>query len=273
MNQIVERTEAGSVSASEICQWLLSRGVPAFSTTEAAHLLGIPVDHVRQRLAAPRHRSEIVSAGRGLWIAVPPDRKEWGAPEPIAYIDAAMSIIGADYCVGWLSAAALYGASHQAPQVFQVAVDHPVSERSVGRSLLRFFVRKNVCQLPQRRISLAAGTANVAAPETVALMLASDEDLAGGLDNAATAICELAEIGCLSDVDLAHAASFFPAAAPRRLGFILEQFGESGDWPKLAEHCRLRPEAPSYLSANAKKAGRHNERWNLVENRKVDPDL
>lgn len=272
MNQVIERSQRGSISTSELGSSLLSRGIPAISTSEAAHLLGVSADHVRQKMGILRRRGEIVSAGRGIWVVVPPEKKAWGAPEPIAYIDSVMKAAGTEYCIGWLSAAELYGASHQAPQIFQIATDRPLKERTVGRSLLRFFVRQTVGALPKRRLSLPAGTANVAAPEAVALMLASDEDLAGGIDNAATVICELAESGEFSDSALACAAALFSASAARRVGFILEK-GGYGEWSALAEHCASRSEAASYLSAKADRGGRYNDRWMLFENREVDADL
>lgn len=34
-----------------------------------------------------------------------------------------MAHLGRDYYLGWLSAAEMYGAAHQRPQVLQVAVD------------------------------------------------------------------------------------------------------------------------------------------------------
>jgi predicted transcriptional regulator of viral defense system len=52
------------------------------------------------------------------------------------------------YYVGWLSAAAMHGAAHHAPQVFQVAVGRHVRDRTVGRTKFRFAIRDNVTAMP-----------------------------------------------------------------------------------------------------------------------------
>lgn len=43
-----------------------------------------------------------------------------------------------DYYVGWLTAAAVHGAEHQAPQTFHVATDRHVRDRTVGRTRFQF---------------------------------------------------------------------------------------------------------------------------------------
>lgn len=275
MNKIIEKTTSGTLSARELCPWLLSRGVTAVNTEEVSHLLGIPEDQVRQRLAPLRRRGELTAGGRGIWIPVPPDKLEWGAPEPITYLDAVMEMRGLEYCVGWLSAAALYGVAHQAPQVFQVATDRPFRDREIGRSLLRFFSRADLGKVSKRRISTTSGTAVVASPESTALMLASDLELAGGLDNAATVIVELAASGVLSDRDLARSAPAFSDSASRRVGFLLERFADNSGWPEFANYCATLKSEPSYLapSFGNMQGGPYNARWGLFENRKVDPDL
>ena len=59
--------------------------------------------------------------------------------------------------------AAMHGASHQAPQVFQVITDRSylVRKRDVGRTRLRFYSSKTVDQDPTTRITVPSGYVTV----------------------------------------------------------------------------------------------------------------
>src|SRR5262249_50589946 len=121
--------------------WMLARGRSSATTAEMAEILDVAPDLVRVRLHPYVRRGEWVSPARGLWIPVPPEYRLWGAPEGIEIVDRVMRHLGVQYYVGWLSAAALYGAAHHAPQVFQVAVSRHVADRQVGRTNFRFAAR------------------------------------------------------------------------------------------------------------------------------------
>lgn len=273
MNLIIEHTETGTVAPADVSDWLLSRGVSLVTTEEAAHLVGVKEDQLRQRLAPLRKRGRLAKAGRTLWVPVPPERIEWGAPEPIAYIDAMMEKLGTAYCVGWLSAAAVHGAGHQAAQTFDTAASRALRNREVGRSLLRFKQRPDVEKIPAKRMSLPAGRANVATVESCMLMMASDVEFSGGLDNAATVIVELSENADFSPARLAAASCVFSNAAARRVGWILDRFGGEVDTDPLHELCSSFGEAPSVLNPAHLSKGRIDRRWTVIENGEVDPDL
>lgn len=215
----------------------------------------------------------MAKAGRGLWVPVPPDRREWGAPEPIAYIDAMMEKLEVEYCIGWLSAAAIHGASHQAAQTFDVAVSRALRDRVVGRSLLRFRHRPGLGAIPSRRVSLPAGRANVATIEACILMLTSDVEFSGGMDNVATGIVELAEGDGFSPELLADAASAFSIASARRAGWLLDRFADGVDTRPLFERCSFRGGAPSVLNPAHPASGKIDRKWSLIVNGEVDPDL
>ncbi len=273
MNKIIENTPKGTVSARELSSWLLAHGISAVDTQELAHLMDIPTDHVRQRMVTLRKHSEFVCAGRGIWIPVSPEKRIWGAPEPIAYIDSVMKLMKTDYCVGWLSAAAFYGAHHQAAQVFQVAVSKSLRDRIIGRSQLRFYKRSYLADIPKNKLSLSAGRAQVAMLEATMLMLAADLELASGLDNAATVIVELCAHTDFSRDNLFKAATVFSKTAIRRVGWILETFSGDIKLDALAKRYGQSDTSVSYLSPYDSHAGTLNKRWNLIINRKVEPDL
>jgi predicted transcriptional regulator of viral defense system len=258
----------GRVRASELADWLLSRGRGAATTGELAELLGVPTDQVRRRLHAPARRGEWARPAHGLWIPVPPEYRLWGAPEGIEIVDTLMRHLGVDYYVGWLSAAAVHGAAHQAPQVFQVATSRHIRGRQIGRTRFEFLTRSTVGHIPVIGHPTRSGQARVSTREATMLDVASDITVAGGIDNAATVIIELAE-DHLDVESLARLAERFPTASGRRVGWILDQFTMSDDLEPLRQAVLGRAVAPSLLDSTGPTTGRINDRWAVRVNRDV----
>ena len=264
--------ERHAVRAPASADWLLSRGTSAMTVPELADLLDVPEDQVRRRLHAPASRREWVQPVRGLWVPVPPEYRTWGAPPGIELIDAMMRHLNTGYYVGWLSAAAIHGASHQAPQVFQVAVDRMVRDRTVGRTRFRFVQRPSAMDLPTIERPTRSGTARVSTPEVTALDVATDPDLAGGIDNSATVIIELADNDTFTVATLASLATRFPAASGRRVGYVLEHFTDHDDMAPLHDAVIDRSSSPSRLDPTRPAAGPVDGRWNLYLNRELEPE-
>ena len=258
--------------AAEAADWALARGRSTFTGAELARLLGVPEDQVRRRLNAPSRRGEWVIPTRGLWVPVPPEFRTWGAPPGIELVDAMMRHLKTDYYVGWLTAAGLHGAAHQAPQVFQVAVTRQVRNRVVGRT--RFtFAQRNVDGIPTVAHPTRSGTAQVSSVAATALDVAADVARAGGLDNAATVILELAELDAFDVTDVTELASRFSAAAGRRIGWFLERFAERDDLETLRVVTREAAASPSRLDPTGTASGDVDLRWMLYLNRDPEPDL
>jgi len=239
---------------------------------ELADLLDVPDDQVRRRLHAPASRGEWVQPARGLWVPVPPEHRTWGAPPGIELIDAIMRHLDTRYYVGWLSAAAIHGASHQAPQVFQVAVDRMVRDRTVGRTRFRFVQRPSAMDLPTIDRPTRSGSARVSTPEVTTLDVATDPDLAGGIDNSATVIIELSENDAFDVATLASLTTRFPAASGRRVGYVLEHFTDHDDLTPLHDAVADRSSSPSRLDPTRSAAGPADTRWNLYLNRELQPE-
>lgn len=272
MNQLIEHTSRGSVAAPELPDWALSHGITSFTTEEAAHLCGVPERQVPQRLASQRKRSRLFSPTRGLWVPIPAEYRTWGAPDPMLYIDDMMAQLNAGYLVGWLTAAARHGASHQAPQTFQVATSKQLRDRDFGRSRLQFFSRSYAAGAPCSPHEFSRSGVRVATPGMTMLMLVADSGFCGGMSNVATAVVELAEENPGYAGEVAAAASLFADSAPRRLGHILDVFG-GGAPDGLRDYCAGLTSSESYLSPTAAKEGTLDRAWNIVVNEEVDPDL
>lgn len=260
------------VRAPEAADWALARGISAFTNAELAELLGVTEDQVRRRLHAPAQRSEWVMPVRGLWVPVRPEFRTWGAPPGIEVIDAMMKHLDARYYVGWLTAASLHGVAHQAPQVFQVAVDRHVRNRTVGRTRFEF-AQREVDHAAVVAHATQSGSAWVSTVETTVLDLATDVARGGGIDNVATVLVELAELDTFHPADVARLAARFPASAGRRVGYVLEHFAGREDLEPLREVVRDAAGSPSRLDPTGSPAGSVDRGWMLYLNRDVEPDV
>lgn len=260
------------VRAPHAADWALAHGRSALTVDDLADLLAVPTDQVRRRLQAPADRGEWVQPARGLWLPVPPEFRPWGAPPGIDVVDHVARHLGVDYYVGWLSAAALHGVAHQAPQVFQVATSSPVRDRVVGRTRFEFHTRdiEGVSTVDR---DTRSGSARVSTVAATMLDIASDPRIAGGIDNVATVLVELSETDGFQVADLVALRGAFRVVALRRVGWILEQFGEIDDLEGLRSAALGGPQTPSRLDPTRDLVGTLEPRWRLRLNRDVEPDL
>jgi predicted transcriptional regulator of viral defense system len=270
---IVQNITKYPIKATDVVSWLLSRGICAVTTEELAVMLCIPEDHVRQRMAPIIKRNEIISPARGLWVPVPYEYRLWGAPEAIYYIDHMMSYLETDYYIGWLSAADILGASHHAPQVFQVAVSKAVSNREIGRSRIQFYKREIVSALPVFRHKTQTGFVKVSSRAATMLSAANDMSIVSGPDNAANIIIELSETDEDIIREIAACADKFPISALRRVGWILERFTDYESLDVLAEVSQHSDVKLSKLFSHNSYSNRIDKRWSLDINERIEPDV
>jgi len=261
------------VRASELSLWLLSRGISSVTTEEIAAILGIPKNQVPQRLAALGKRGEIVLLANGLWAPVPPEYMTWGAPPAIDFIDALMVHFNSKYYVGWLSAAALHGASHHAPQVFQVAVSRAIRSRIVGRSKLRFYHRSHLNFAATVNVESKSGAVIISGREMTMLDIVSDIGIVGSIDNATNLIIELCEAAAPDFDVLTEISWYYPSSAIRRLGFLLEHFTDVTALEQLKSVCDNRKTSLSLLDPQSANVGKPDTHWQLKINREVEPDV
>jgi len=234
-------------------------------------MLGVPESQVSQRLFVPKQRGEWIAPGRGLWVPVPPEFRGWGGPPASEFLAALMSHLEVSYYIGWLAAAAVHGAAHQAPQVTHVAVSRLVRDRRIGRADLRFHIRGSIDALPTVMRMARSGPLTVSSPEVTALDLASDLVLAGGLNNATTVITDLVDEAGLDDSVLADLAPSFGDAAIRRTGWIIETY-TTQRLERLAEYVKQGSANAARLHPGYPLSGCLNERWRLRLNTAVEMD-
>src|SRR5258708_11588628 len=247
----------------------LARGRDYLVKAEAVKALGQSSTAFAAAAARLVRKRRLVHPKRGFYLIVRPEDRVAGAPDPARWIDPLMRHLGVDYRISLLRAAAFYGASHQAAQVFQVIVPKQIRIISIGRQRIQF-----VYQRPQAfaktnqapwlgQLKTDTGFAKVAGIELVLLDAVRYFHQAAGLNGAAQIVHDL---GARADSRrLARAAAAYENSTARRLGYLLEHFGHARQASALRPFARvaksLKPLDPSVkrLAALGKAARKSRE--------------
>lgn len=257
-------------SVADLPDLLVSQGRYSVTPAEAALLAGVPTAHVYPGLQRLRRRGAMFSPARGLYVVIPPEYRSWGVLPGELFIDAMMRALGRDYYVSLLTAAAMHGAAHQAPQVFQVMVDRPLADRDIERVRLRFYANEHIGEMAIEERQVSTGRLRLATRETTLVDLVVHPDDAGGLSNVATVI---AEIGDLDVTQLARLAAVRSRSIARRLGWLLDQHRDDLDLEPLRRVALSGGEHPTRLVRALPARGPVDPSWNLQVNTDVEPDL
>jgi len=226
---------------------------------------------VQTALRRLKQKGRIASPRRGFYVIVLPEYRTAGCPPASWFVDDLMTHLGLHYYVGVLSAAALHGAGHQQPMIFQVIADRPTRPMQAGRVHIKAHTSRTVKTMPVTRIETETGTMVVATPETTAFDVVRFFSAAGHWSNVATVLSELAEK--IDRERLLHIAPHVRLPDVQRLGYLLSLVGEGelaaplAGW--LAERrttvVRLRTDRPEGEAEIV-------PRWRLVPNEQVDID-
>ncbi len=260
------------MSASKILIDLPARGKYCFTTAAVKKVLGSSDVAVHSTVQRLRRKGDIAMPYRGFYVIVPPEYRILGCLPAEQFIPLLMDHIGETYYVGLLSAAQYHSAAHQRPQVFQVVTAKNRAPLSCGKVRVEFIARKNVGNMPANTINTPRGMLRLSSPETTAFDLVGYPQHAGGLDNVATILAELAEK--IDFAEIAKIAELSPLPWAQRLGYLLDLVGMSEKTEPLAEYVAAKhrvstPLVPSEQTDDAEK----NMRWQLLVNAQIEPDL
>lgn len=247
---------------------LLARGVSVFDAGEAGAALGLEGAALYAALHRLRGSGRIVSVARGVYVAVPPEYRAWGGVPAEHFVDDLMRRLGRRYYVGLLSAAAMLGAAHHAPQAFQVMVDRGLPDRRVGRSLLQYHVGRHVGAVPVQERVVPTGTVNLSGPSLTAVDLVAYVRSAGGLDNVATV---LAELPAIDPAEAALHCLSRPRSVAARLGWLLARVRPDLDPGPLRRVIEAGRE-PVLLDPSGPRRGPLDRDWHVRVNAAVEAE-
>lgn len=227
---------------------------------------------VQTALRRLKQKGRIVSPRRGFYVVVPPEYRAAGCPPASWFIDDLMSYLGRHYYVGLLTAAALHGAAHQQPMVFQVVADRATRPMQAARVRIEVHTSRTVTVMPVTRAETETGSMAVATPETTAFDLVRFFSAAGHWSNVATVLSELAE---KIDADrLVQVADLVQLPDVQRLGYLLTVVGQGELADPLARWLAKRRTTIVHLRTDRPRGDVEvDSRWRLIPNEMIDIDL
>ncbi len=251
----------------DLADWLLARGRHWVTTSEAARLLSIPESHVAPSLAGSRRRGHLFSPTKGLYVAIPPEFRSWGAVPAAHFVDPMMRHLGHDYYVCLLSAAEVHGFAHQRPQVFQVMTSTRLRDRVFGRVRIEFITSVHTSARPVAAVNTPTGTMRVSTRETTVLDLVSFPKASGALFNVATIIGEMLGEKAVDVRRLAEVAAGYPVSVVQRTGWLLDYMAAQVDVAVDAEPLFALASSrttPTPLDPGYGRSGTLDRRWNVI---------
>src|SRR5947207_2043165 len=152
------RPKPKASSLATFLEVLQASGRYTFRRTEALKALGISPVALKHALWRQAKAGRVAAPRRGFYVIVPPEYRAAGSPPADWFIDDLMTThLGRPYYAGLLTAAALHGAAHQAPQEFQVVTDRPLPMIEMGRLRIRFVKKAHLKVTPTVRVNPQTG--------------------------------------------------------------------------------------------------------------------
>lgn len=259
---------------------LLSAGQVVFTSKDAEKALHIGQGAFLDAAERLQRRKHLLNPRRGFYVIVPPQFASWGAPPPAWYIDALMRHEHQAYYVGLLKAAELHGATHQAVMEFQVVAGKRLPKIHAGRNMIVFYYRKDMRAVANglEDHKTDTGTMKISTVELTALDLLRYPQAAGGIDNIATVLTDLAP-----KIDAAKLAALSQKAerpVAQRLGYLLDRLGHQERTEPM--HAALKARGSLTWTELDRKESRNpdfapepaerNDRWRVIVRRFPEVD-
>lgn len=210
---------------------------------------------------------------RGFYLIIPIEFRKAGVLPPEWFIHDLAEFLKVEYYVGLLTAAAIWGASHQKAQEFQVLTSRqfrPIQDETLNIRFFRKFDFPDSAFLTDQKTE--TGFMKVSSPELTALDLVRYSKAVGGLNLVAVALAELGEnIRPRALLAVSRKEGF--SAPVRRLGLLLDKLGYGSGTDSLAGLFRNKEGIPVLLDPSLPRAdSRRNRKWNVIENFKIEVD-
>lgn len=250
---------------------LAARGRYSFTSEEARAALGVSADAAKLALNRLAKHEAVASPARGFYVIVPPEYRALGSLPAEQFIPALMDRLRLPYYAGLLSAAQFHGAAHHRPQEFQVMLGKSRRPIRCGQVRVAFIVNRRVNEVAVQPINTPRGAILVSTPEATAIDLVGYHEHAGGLDQVATVLAELAEK--IDPGKLATAAAAVPLPWVQRLGYLLELAEAPEKAEGLRDYVRREANGATLLLPGASAHGERRKDWKLIVNANVEPEL
>ncbi len=252
---------------------LQAHGRLIFTATEAQKTLGNSPNAFIKASLRLIQKNKLFCPTSGFYVIIPTEYRSGKSVPPEWYIDSLMKFHRLPYYVGGLSAAALHGAAHQAPQELQVVTTKPLRMIATHRTRIRFLTKKAIAETPIQEMKTHTGFFKVSTPEATAFDLIRYYRWAGYLNNVATVLAELSER--IDPKKLVFAAlAGGEVAQAQRLGYLLDHYGEKKKVAELRKwlsekETKLVPLRPGWKG----EVTTQDKKWRILVNDIIETDL
>ncbi len=202
----------------------LALGHVAFSLEELTKDTGLSAIAAKFQLLRLRGKVARVSPRQPFFLIVSPEHRSMGAPPPNWWLQDYFNWLGRPYYLALQSAAGTFGSNPQALQVTQVMTDKPFRPIKVGRTQLRFYVKRGIERTPTQQPEGAVAPLFISTPEATAYDLIRYATSIGGIERASETIRPLLPLLRARELKRVLDAENEPGVA-QRLGFVIEACG------------------------------------------------
>lgn len=261
------------IHLSEFINQLQSIGRYTFTLKEvqAIHTT-VSLNTIHQTIKRLADKKRVIRVKKHFYTIIPIEYQQSGSLPASWYIDNLMRYLNLPYYIGILSAASIYGTTHQQPQEFQVITTKPIRSIRIGRSFIHFYVKKSWDADQVRLEKVPTGTMAISNPELTALDLVRYPYAAGYWNNIASIVQILQE--SLSNDLLLKLAEKEPITLFQRLGYLMEHDNQV---TTLTENLNkmIARKKPRYQLLDPEKNSpvlERNERWRLIINTTIEEE-
>jgi hypothetical protein len=211
-------------AAEAFCDSRLALGRVTLALSDLVKASGLSALAAKRQLSRLRGKVVRVSPRQPFYLIVGPEHRSIGAPPPNWWLQDYFNWLGRPYYLALQSAASSYGSNPQALQVTQVMSDKPLRPIKVGRTRLRFFVKRGIERTPTQQPEGADAPLLISTPEATAYDLVRYATSIGGIERAAETIRPILPMLRASELKRVLNGENEPAVA-QRLGFVIESCG------------------------------------------------
>jgi predicted transcriptional regulator of viral defense system len=246
---------------------LAEKGTVIFTTRDVSRLLGPGAKETVHRLALKKW---ILPLKRGLYAMVPLDVGVKGADAFIVHNFVVASMLTKPYYISYWSALNHHGLTDQIPRTTFIATTkarHSVQVLDAEYYFVKVAKKKF---FGWEEIDVDGRKVHISNPEKTVADCLDHPEHCGGIEQVAHAIYfSHQEINLKRVVECARRMGNLTIL--KRFGYILEATGLLSNYGELLK--RFRPSAGfPRLDPLSPKGGRHNGRWNLLINYRIDPE-
>ena len=209
-----------------------------------------------------------------FYVIVPLEYQSIGCLPASWFIDPLMQYLKVPYYVALLSAAGMYGASHQQVMTFQVMTNKMMRPIQIKNVRIDFYYQKHIHTSFLNSVKTETGKMQVSDLEMTTCDLIKYFHASGQIHNVATVLSELKENLSIEKLTRYFQISRVGVVYAERLGYLLDYLELELDTAPLhqwlqTQKCEYRP----LVMGSTTDVFEKNKRWAILVNEHVETDL